>query len=356
MADRIAVTRGDGVGVEVTVEAEKVLRLVSDATDYELELVEAPAGGAVWKQHGTSLPKKSWEIMRESRAILFGAIGLPGLPQGVAERAILQIRQGFDQYVNLRPLKLYEPLRDKCPLKDEYVGPGIDIHVVRENTEGLYSKIGGIRNDAASDVMLVTRKGTERIMRYAFEYARRKGFGKVTSVDKANILSCSQLWRSTFHELGEQYPELEKEDFYIDAFCQWLVRKPYTVQVVVTGNMFGDIVSDEAAYLVGSLGMAASGNINPEGISMYEPIHGSAPDIAGKGVANPLGAILSVKLMFEETFGDAHLGGLVERAVENALARGRTPDVAVSGSKVKTLTTSQMGDLVVEELSALLHS
>ncbi|MHA1731941.1 MAG: isocitrate/isopropylmalate dehydrogenase family protein [Promethearchaeota archaeon] len=353
---QIAVTRGDGVGVEVTRESEKILKLVDEYTDYRLELVEAPAGGAVWKEHGVSLPEKSFETMKASRAILFGAIGLPDIPLGIAESAILQIRQRFDQYVNLRPVKLYEPLFDKCPLREEYIGDGIEIHTVRENTEGLYVKIGGIKNGAATNTMLYTRKGCERIIKYAFEYARRKGFTKVTSVDKANILACSQLWRQIFHEIGDGYGDIEKEDFYIDAFCQWLIRKPYEVQVVVTGNMFGDIASDEAAYLIGSLGMAASGNINPDGVSMYEPIHGSAPDIAGQGIANPLGSILSLKIMFEETFRDGELGKMIEQAVEDALREGRTPDVASPDTKVKTLKTTEMGDLVGEKLVALLRA
>ncbi len=354
--EQIAVTRGDGVGIEVTRESEKVLEMIAAHTSYEFNLVEAPAGGAVWKEQGISLPEKSFETMKQSKAILFGAIGLPGLPQGVAEYAILQIRQGLDQYVNLRPVKLFSALKDKCPLKDEYIGSGIEIHTVRENTEGLYVNIGGIKNDAATNVMLYTRKGVERIVKYAFEYATRKGFSKVTSVDKANILACSQLWRGIFHEIGEKYPKIQKEDFYIDAFCQWLIRKPYEVQVVVTDNMFGDIASDEAAYLIGSLGMAASGNICPGGVSMYEPIHGSAPDIAGQGIANPIGSILSLQIMFEETFHDEKMGQIIQKAVESALTQGRTADIAAIDSKIKTLKTTEMGDLIRAELSQLLRS
>lgn len=353
---QIAVIRGDGIGPEVVVEGEKTLALIAEMTDYDFSLVPAPAGGQVWKEHGTSLPDKSFEIMKNSRAILFGAMGLPDLPQGVAEYAILQIRQGFDQYVNLRPVKLYPALQDKCPLKDEYVGDGIEIYTVRENTEGLYCKIGGIRNDAATNVMLYTRKGCERIIRYAFEFAKRKRFTKVTSVDKANILACSQLWRQVFTDVSQEYETLATEHFYIDAFCQWLIRKPYTVRVVVTGNMFGDIVSDEAAYLIGSLGMAASGNINPDpgGISMYEPIHGSAPDIAGQGIANPIGTILSLKIMFEETFQDPTMGALIERAVVEALEKGRTLDIASEHSTVPILNTVEMGDTIRQALRGLL--
>jgi 3-isopropylmalate dehydrogenase len=353
---KIAVTKGDGIGPEVVDEAIKVLHVVQDTTDVAFEFTDAPAGGAVWKQHGVSLPEKSWDVMKQSDAVLYGAIGLPGLPLGVAEYAVLQIRQGFDQYVNLRPVKLYPVLKDKCPLKDEYIGDGIEIYTVRENTEGLYVKIGGIRNNAATNVMMYTRMGCERIIRYAFELAKRKGFTKVTNVDKANILECSTFWRQIYEEIGKKYKKIQKEHFYVDAFCQWLIRKPSAFKVVVTDNMFGDIISDEAAYLVGSLGMGASGNINPDGISMYEPIHGSAPDIAGQGIANPIGAILSTKIMLEETCNLPDIGTSIEQAVEAALAKGRTQDIQTKTSGAKSCNTKEMGDLIAKELKALLKA
>jgi len=354
---KIAVTPGDGIGKEVVPIGVKIIKTIEQYTDYKFIFYDTPIGGEIWKKMGTSLPKKSFEIMSQCDAILFGAVGLPDLPQGVAESAILGIRQGFQQYVNLRPVKLFEPLKDKCPLKDEYIGNGIDITIVRENTEGLYTKIGGnVHGDTSVDVMVFTKVGVERIIRYAFEYAKRKGHSKVTSVDKANILNTSMMWREIFMKISEEYPQIQKENFYIDAFCQWLIRKPYEVQTVVTSNMFGDIASDEAAYLIGSLGMAASGNINPNGVSMFEPIHGSAPDIAGKGIANPIGTILSVKIMLEEAFKDSINGNLIEKAVENALYKGRTIDIlpANSDSKLKTLNTNEMGDLIKQELIKLL--
>ncbi len=353
---KIAVTKGDGIGPEVVDEAIKVLQVIQELTDVAFEFKDAPAGGAVWKKHGVSLPETSMNVMKQSDAILYGAIGLPGLPQGVAEYAILQIRQGFDQYVNLRPVKLFPIIKDKCPLKDEYIGEGIEIYTVRENTEGLYVKIGGIRNDAATNVMLYTRKGCERIIRYAFEFAKRKGFSKVTNVDKANILDCSMFWRKIYEEVGKEYPKIKQEHFYIDAFCQWLIRKPSSVKVVVTDNLFGDIASDEAAYLVGSLGMGSSGNINPDGISMYEPIHGSAPDIAGQGIANPIGTILSTQIMMEETCKLPKIGASIEQAVQAALAKGRTTDLQTKTSGVKTCTTKEMGDLIASELKQILKA
>jgi len=353
---KIAVTKGDGIGPEVVDEGLKILNVLGEYGGIEFEMTDAPAGGGMWKEYGASLPDFSREIMKQSDAILFGATGLPDLPVGVAEYAVLQIRQDFDQYVNLRPVKLFPALYDKCPLKDEYIGTGIDIYTIRENTEGLYVKIGGIKNDAATNIMMYTRKGVERIIRYAFDFATRKDLSKVTSVDKANILACSQFWADIFAEVGAEYPAIEQDHFYIDSFCQWLIRKPYTLQVVVTDNLFGDIASDEAAYLIGSLGMAASGNINPTGISMYEPIHGSAPDIAGQGIANPIGTVLSVKLLLEETCHRSELGEAVEQAVEASLAKGRTPDIQTSVSGLPTCNTGEMGDIIVEELKNILHA
>ncbi len=359
MQKKIAVIYGDGIGPDVVKEGMRILDTISQYSDYKFEYIEAPAGGKVYLETGSSLPKESVEKMKKCDAMLFGAIGLPNLPPGVAEQAILGIRQGFDQYVNLRPAKLFKPLYDACPLKDEFIGKGIDITIVRENTESIYTKIGGTVNDeAAVNSMVYTRKGVERIVKYAFEYAKRKGHKTVINVDKANILACSQFWRKIFNEIGDHHPDIEKSHFYVDAFCQWLIRKPYTVETAVTENMFGDIVSDETAYLIGSLGMAASGNINPNGISMYEPIHGSAPDIAGKGIANPIGTILSVKLMMEESFHEPIIGAMVEQAVESALYEVRTPDIYPQdpnkAKSLKKLGTIEMGTYISEKLKALM--
>ncbi|MHA1792407.1 MAG: isocitrate/isopropylmalate dehydrogenase family protein [Promethearchaeota archaeon] len=352
---KIAVVEGDGISPAIIREGKKILEIIEDYSSITFQFLDAPAGGDVYKKTGSSLPPASLETMEKSDAILFGAVGLPNLPQGVAEYAILKIRQHFDQYINLRPIKLFESARDRCPLKDEYIGDGIDMIIVRENSEGLYAKIGGIlrTDEVASNLMIYTKKGVDRIIRYAFELTKSmKNFNKVTSVDKANILACSQLWRQRFHEIAKEYHDIQTEDFYVDAFCQWLIRKPYECQVVVTGNLFGDIVSDEAAYLLGSLGMAPGGNINPNGISMYEPIHGSAPDIAGKGIANPIGTILAVKLMLSESFHEHDLATDIENAVENALSEGRTIDIKKEG--IKTLSTTEMGNLIGEKLKNIL--
>jgi 3-isopropylmalate dehydrogenase len=350
----IAITRGDGCGPEVVNEGIKILKIISEFTDYEFEFKDAPAGGEVWKKYGTNLPEQSFETITKSDALLFGAIGLPDLQPGIAESAILKIRQDLDLYINLRPVKLYNILRDICPLKDEFIGDGIDITFVRENTEGLYKNIGRLEEDSAENLMLYTRKGCERIIKFAFEFANRMEHSKVTSVDKANILKPSQLWRKIFHEIGDKYSNLDTEDIYIDAFCQWLIRAPYKFQTVVTGNMFGDIISDEAAFLIGSLGMASSGNIHPGKVSMYEPIHGSAPDIAGKGIANPIGTILSVRLMMEESFDSLEIGNEIDNAVEEALQEGRTVDIR--SKSLKTLSTIEMGDLIANKLKSRLKA
>ncbi|MBN1802424.1 MAG: 3-isopropylmalate dehydrogenase [Candidatus Lokiarchaeota archaeon] len=344
----ISICKGDGVGPEVVNEGIKLLKVIADHSDFEFEFQEAPAGGSIWKETGESLPEKSFEIIKNSDALLFGAIGIPGLPQGIAESAILKIRQGLDLYINLRPIKLYDALRDRCPLKDEFIGKGIDITFVRENTEGIYKNIGYLKEEEAQNVMLYTRIGCERIIKYAYEFAKKNGHSKVTSVDKANILKTSQLWRSIFHAMAVQYPDLKTEDIYIDAFCQWLIRAPYSYETVVTENMFGDIISDEGAFLIGSLGMASSGNIHPGKVSMYEPIHGSAPDIAGKGIANPIGTLLSVKLMIQESFGQEAIGNEIENAVEDTLNEGRTIDI--KNDALKTLSTHEMGNLISEKL------
>lgn len=359
MQKKIAIAKGDGIGPEVIDEGVKILHLIEDYSDYVFDLVETPLGAQVWKETGENLSTHSFEQMKSSDAILFGAIGLPGLPQGIAESAILKIRHGLDLYVNLRPLKLFPVLNDVCPLKTEVIGKGIDFTVIRENTEGLYARIGGKVNDeTVINNMIYTRKAVERIIDYGYEYASRHQHSEIISVDKANLLHTSAFWREIFLEKGKNYPSLKKTNFYVDAFCQWLLRSPSTVQTVVTENMFGDIISDEGAYLIGSLGMAASGNIHPGKVSMYEPIHGSAPDIAGKNIANPIGTILSLRLMFLESFKDQRMGDLLEKSIVNSLSCVRTLDIFPktlnSQNIIKQVTTSEMGDEIKKNLKQLL--
>ena len=358
MKKKIALVKGDGIGPEVVNEGIKILRTIEEHTDYEFEFKEAPMGGEIWKKGGESLPQSSFEIMKQSDTILFGAVGLPDIPQGVAEKAILRVRQDLDLYVNLRPVKLYPSLHDMCPLKAEIVEKGIDISIFRENTESVYAQIGGVVNqETAVNSMVYTRKGVSRIIEYAFEFVLKNNLGELISVDKANVLAVSQFWRQIFQSIGQKYPKIKQTNYYVDAFCQWLIRDPSSIRTVVTENMFGDIVSDEAAYLVGSLGMAASGNINPNGVSMYEPIHGSAPDIAGQGIANPIGTILSIKMMFEESFQDAQIGRFIDKAVENSLESKRTTDIystfAQSDVNIKRVNCNEMGNEVSDQLKLI---
>jgi len=352
----IALIRGDGIGKEVIPEAMQIMNTVEKYSDYKFEFKEVEAGGEEWKRSGQSITDGSFNLLKSVDAILLGALGVPGLPQGVAESAVLKIRQEFDQYVNLRPIKLYEPLRDVCPLKEEFIGEGIDMVIVRENSEGIYRNIGGtIPNRVSIDTMVFTKEGVTRILQYALNFAVKNHRSKICSVDKANLLQTSKLWRSIFEELGKAYPTLHKENFYIDAFCQWLLRAPSQFQTVVSSNMFGDIISDEAAYLTGSLGMGASGNINPNpgGISMFEPIHGSAPDIAGKNIANPIAAILSVKLLFEHVLNNPTIGILIENSVNEVIQTYRTVDIypRIKSNNLKKVTTQQMGEKIRNQLS-----
>ncbi len=355
----IALIEGDGVGKEVVPEGKKTLETISEYTDYKFNFLTISAGGEVWKKTGQSITEASFEKLKTVDTILLGALGIPGLPQGVAEYAVLRIRQEFNQYVNLRPIKLYSSMRDICPLKEEHIQSGIDMTIIRENSEGIYRRIGGSVQDRTSiDSMVFTKTGVQRILQFAFDYAIKNQHTKITSVDKANLLYTSQMWRSFFEEEGKKYSSLTKESFYIDAFCQWLIRSPYDFQTVVTSNMFGDIISDELASLVGSLGMGASGNINPdpEGISMFEPIHGSAPDIAGQNISNPIATVLSVKLMFEHVFDDPYIGKAIDKAVENAVKKNRTPDIfpKMNNSKLLQVSTQKMGGSIRTELEKVL--
>ena len=251
-------------------------------------------------------------------------------------------------YANLRPVKLYPTLLEVCPLKNRIAEKGINYMVVRENSEGLYSKQGGISKEVATDINLFTRKGVERIIRYAFAVAKKLGKKKVTSVDKANILSAGLFWRQHFEEISKEFLEFKTESIYVDAMTQYMIRCPHCYDVIVTDNMFGDIITDEAAETVGSLGMGAGANVNPDGISMFEPIHGSAPDIAGKGIANPIGTILSMELMLE-LFGEKEAAKAISRAVEETLNAGiRTKDIALPSEK--PVSTSQMGDEIAKRI------
>jgi len=342
----IAVLPCDGIGPEVTAEGLKVLDAAATKYDVKYELTEYDIGGDRYLPTGEVLPSSVMEELGQCDAIYLGAVGHPDVPPGILEKGILlALRFGFDQYINLRPIKLYPGVQ--TPLKDK--GPeDIDFIVVRENTEGLYVGMGGnMKKDTPDEVALqtavYTRKGTERIIRYAYELTRKRSQdNKLTLVDKANVLTYGHdLWQRTFAQVGQEYPDIQQDHAFVDAACMWFVKNPEWFDVIVTCNMFGDIITDLGAMIQGGMGVAASGNINPDGVSMFEPIHGSAPKYTGKNVICPVAAICAVGMMMEH-LGEVEAGQAIENAVIAALASGKLGDLSTrSGVK-----TTQAGDLI----------
>ncbi len=352
---KIAIIPGDGIGVEVTREAVKVLELLRSGRSLDFTLVHFDFGAEKYLSSGISLPAEQLEDFRKNYAAIFlGALGDPRVPDMAHARDILfGMRFGLDQYVNMRPVRLFD--EKLCPLKGK-TAKDIQFTVFRENTEGLYVGIGGFFKKGTSDEVAIqesvnTYKGVERIIRYAFEYARANGHTKVTMSDKNNALRYEgDLWQRVFKQVGEAYPEIEKEHWFVDALAMQMIKKPEQFQVIVINNMFGDIVTDIGAQLQGGLGMAASGNINPHGVCMFEPVHGSAPKYAGKNVANPFGAILTAELMLEH-LGHKKEGALVEQAVREAVREDETTQDL--GGK---LSTTEAGEYVCKALERLIRS
>jgi len=347
----IAVLPGDGIGEEVVREALKVLEAVSSVTGFKYKLETYPYGAEHYLKTGEGFPDSALREMRDHSAILMGAIGDPRVETGLLERAIIAgIRFGLDLYVNLRPIKLYA--EHLCPLKG-VTKDQLDLVVVRENTEGAYVGVGGImKRGSESEVavcnMLWTRAGTERVIRYAFDLARRRGKEKrVTLVDKANAIRPMDLWTRAFGEVAKEYPDLTTDHAYIDAACMWMVKNPDWFDVVVTDNLFGDIITDLGAMLQGGLGIAASGNIHPGRVSMFEPIHGSAPKYKGKNVACPVACVMAVQMMLDY-LGDHEGATLVENAVANAL---RTKKIA--SLQAGEVPTDKAGEILVGEIKDL---
>jgi len=342
---RIAVIPGDGIGIDVTREALAVLATLRDVTSARLVIQEFDFGAERYLKTGVSLPEGTYEMFqRDFDAIYIGALGDPRVPDMAHARDILLgTRFVLDLYANHRPVKLLHD--DLCPLK----GRGrkdVNFVVFRENTEGSYVGMGGIFKKGTPDEIATqedinTRKGVERIIEHAFRHAKANGLTKVTMSDKSNALRFGHdLWQRVFAEVSKRYPEIEANHLYIDALALQMVKNPAQFQVVVTCNMFGDIVTDLGAALQGGLGMAASGNINPQGVSMFEPVHGSAPKYAGKNVANPFGAILSAQMMLDH-LGFRDEAALVEKAVVAAIENGETPR-ELGGS----LGTREVGEAV----------
>ncbi len=348
---KIAVIPGDGIGIDVTREAVKVLDKVQALYKLPLDMQHFDYGADRYLRDGTTMPEEQVEDFRSNYdAIFIGALGDPRVPDMAHARDILLgLRFKLDLFVNYRPVKLTD--EKLCPLKNKTVDD-IDFIVFRENTEGLYVGMGGIFKKGTPDEIATqeevnTRKGVERIIRYAFEYAKEKERPKVTMSDKSNALRFGgDLWQRTFYEVGEEYPYIEKEHLYVDALTMQMVKRPEQFEVIVTCNMFGDIVTDLGAQLQGGLGLAASGNIHPGQVSMFEPVHGSAPKYAGKNVANPFAAILTAGLMLDY-LGFSQPNTLIERAVSEAIqANQATKDLG------GTLGTKEVGDVICEKLEA----
>jgi len=349
---KIAVLPGDGTGPEVVDEGLKVLDAVAGKTNFKYEKIMYDLGGERYKKTGEILPASVLEELKTVDAIYLGAIGHPDVKPGILEKGLLlALRFALDQYINLRPVKLYPGV--ETPIKDK--GPeDIDFVVVRENTEGLYAGTGGPLKKGTPDEVAIqtsvnTRKGVERCLRYAFEYCRKRNKDNtLTLVGKTNVLTHAfDLWERAFNEVGEKdYKDIKRDYAHVDATCMWMVKNPEWFDVLVTDNMFGDIITDLGAMIQGGMGIAAGGNINPEGVSMFEPIGGSAPKYTGKNVINPLAAICAGGMMLE-TLGEQQGADMIEKAV-----------MEVTKSKLKSLSagkmgysTTEVGDLVVETLA-----
>src|SRR5207244_1825210 len=325
---RIAVIPGDGIGIDVTRESMRVLRRVNEVFGAAMEFVEFDWGAEKYLKEGIALPAGSFEMFRKDfQAILFGAVGDPRVPeQRHAAEILLALRFGLDLYANVRPVRLFH--ERLCPLKGVGLAD-LNFTVVRENTEGAYVNSGGVfkkgtADEVANQVEVHTRKGVDRIIEYAFQYAQRHGKSKVCMSDKSNVMGyAGDLWQRCFKETALGYPGIRSNHLYIDALCLLIVRQPGDFQVIVTNNMFGDIVTDLAAALQGGLGMAASGNINPGNVSLFEPVHGSSPPLAGKNIANPMGSILTASLMLEH-LGLNEAAAAVENAVIACVNEGKT--------------------------------
>jgi 3-isopropylmalate dehydrogenase len=356
---KIAVIPGDGTGPEVIAEAVKVLKSAAARFKFKVDLTEFDFGAERYKRTGETLPDSAIEELRKFDAILLGAIGHPDVAPGILEKGILlKLRFALDQYINLRPVRLYPGV--ETPIKGK--GPeDIDFVVVRENTGDAYTGTGGFTmkgtpNEVAVQSAVYTRFQVDRCLKYAFEYARKHGKKARGRGDKNTLALCGKtnvltyiydLWERAFHEMGKkEYPDIAREYYHVDATCMWFVKNPEWFDVIVTGNMFGDIITDLGAMIQGGMGIAAGGNINPQGVSMFEPIGGSAPKYTGKGVINPLAAICAAQMMLE-TLGEEKAATAIEDAVKY-----------VTANKLKSLaaakmgySTSEVGDLVAEKVT-----
>lgn len=353
-AKKIALLPGDGIGPEVMNEAVRVLDVIAKKFVISFNYTAADVGGAAIDNHGAALPASTLKICEESDAVLFGSVGGPKWeklpPEEQPERgALLPLRKHFNLYANLRPAIIFAELKDASPLKAEIIDDGFDIMIIRELTGGIYfGQPKGRDNDRGFDTLVYTRPEIERIARVAFETARKRN-RKVTSIDKANVLATMVLWREVVIDIAKDYPDIALNHMYVDNAAMQLVRNPRQFDVVLCDNMFGDILSDEASMITGSLGMLPSASLSSGSFGLYEPAGGSAPDIAGKGVANPIAQILSAAMMLKYSFGLDAAYDAVFGAVERVLAKGyRTADIMSSGKT--RVGTAEMGGLIAAEL------
>jgi len=359
---KIAVLPGDGIGPEVMAEAIKVLEAIKKKYNLELSYDFHDVGGIAIDNHGTPLPDSTLTACEQSDAILFGSVGGPkweGLPpQQQPERgALLPLRGHFKLFCNLRPAKIYAGLEQFSPLRADISASGFDVVVVRELTGGIYfGQPKGNKGEGAEetgfDTMLYSRAEVERITRIAFEAAKLRG-NKVTSVDKANVLATSVLWRKVVLEVAQDYPEVELEHIYVDNAAMQLIKNPAQFDVLLCGNLFGDIISDECAMITGSMGMLPSASMNDSDFGLYEPAGGSAPDIAGQGIANPIAQILSAAMMLRYSLKQEEAAQDIEKAVSSVLEQGyATGDLHSESNSKQVQKTAQMGDLIAAQITA----
>ncbi len=355
MKYNIALLKGDGIGPEIVDSAVRVLETVGQKFGHMFNFMPYPIGGIAIDSCGEPLPKATVEGCLASDSVLLGAVGGPKwdtLPGNLRpEKALLGIRAAMGLFTNLRPAKLYPALKDECPLRSDLVENGFDIMIVRELTGGIYFGERGMREgkwgEEAYDTECYSRMEIERIAKVAFETARKRR-KKLTSIDKANVLESSRLWRKIMHETAERYPDVEYADMLVDNAAMQLVRNPAQFDVIVTSNMFGDILSDEASQITGSIGMLPSASLGEGTRGLYEPIHGSAPDIAGKGLANPIATILSAAMMLLHAFGLSKESDAIVNAVDVVLNKGyRTADLAHGAP---SLSTTEITDCILAEL------
>ena len=356
MVKNITVLKGDGIGPEIVNEAIKVLDKIGEKYSHSFNYTEVDIGGCSIDKHGVPITKEGMELCKSADSVLLGAVGGPKWdsvdPSIRPEKALLAVRSELGLFANLRPTKLFAQLADSSPLKESIVGNGIDLMIVRELTGGIY--FGDRRTEVvdgekvAVDEMKYSEHEIERIGRVAFESARKRSH-RLASVDKANVLDSSRLWRAVMHRLAEEYSDVEYSDVLVDNAAMQLIKNPSQFDVIVTENMFGDILSDEASMLTGSIGMMPSASLSDSTLGMYEPIHGSAPDIAGMDIANPIGTIMSCAMMLRYSFDMAEEADAIEHAVNKALDDGyRTADIYKEG--FKKVKCSEMGDVIAANI------